>query len=225
MRLVFALLSVLLLTCQSQAALTYDLFFRTSLGEQGVFNVNAGSVFGASVILRETVTGATPSLIAATNVNFFAVDIASTGSDGAFQNFLVDSTGGLPTAANDANTIGFSAFGAGFGQPGKTSTVTGAGMREVVLGSVDLVAPTAGATEFSLLRSSTASPTGWLTAFNPSGSLVTAANNSGGGVVFSGTTLNVTAVPEPGSMAVLGVAGCGALVRFRKRFGRKVASA
>lgn len=220
MRLTLALLSVLLLTCQSQAALTYDIFFRTSLGDQGVFNVNPGSVFGASVILRETVTGATPSLIASTNINFFAVDIASSGSDGVFQNFLVDSTGGLPTAANDFNTIGFSAFGAAFGQPGKTSTVTGAGVREVVLGSVDLVAPTLGTTEFSLLRSATASPTGWLTAFNPGGSLVTAANNSGGGVVFSGTTF--TAVPEPGSMAVLGVISCGAIVRFRKRLGRKV---
>lgn len=221
MRLALALLSVLALTSQLQAALTYDIFFRTSLGDSGTFNVNPGSVFGASVILRETVTGVTPSLMASTNVNFFAVDIAASGSDGVFQNFLVNTTGGFATAANDANTIGFSALGVGFGQPGKSSSVVGLGVREAVLGSVDLTAPTTGATSFSLINSSTASPTGWLTAFNPGGSLVTAANNSGGGVAFAGTTLNVTAVPEPGSMALLGAIGCGVVIRFRKRIGRK----
>jgi hypothetical protein len=156
-------------------------------------------------------------------VNFFAVDIASSGSDGNFQNFLVNSTNGFATAANDANTIGFAALGTSFGQPGKISTVVGSGVREIVLGSVDLTAPTTGATAFSMVRSATASPTGWLTAFNPGGSLVNAANSSGGGIVFSGTTL--TAVPEPSSMAVLGLVGCGALVRLRKRLGRKAVAA
>jgi hypothetical protein len=53
------------------------------------------------------------------------------------------------------------------------------------------------------------------------GNPLTVSNAFGATVTVAG----VTAVPEPSSVALLGLAGCGALVRFRKRFGRKALAA
>jgi hypothetical protein len=222
MRLAIFLLGFVICS-QSDAAIVYDLFIRTTLGDSGNFTVNPSQAFSGSVILRETITTPDASPLAANNLNFYRVNVLSNGGDGIFDNLTTTFavTEGFANG-NDANTLGFASISSA-GQTGRLSTNLGGGVREIVLGTVDLTAPTIGlTTQFTLGVGDGASASGFLT--TSAGSLPDLANAStGGGVNFLSTS--ITAVPEPGSVAVLSIIGCGSLLRFRKRLGRGLATA
>lgn len=201
MRTLTFLVSSFFFCANAHSAIVYDIFIRTSLGDSGSFTVNPSEMFSGTMILRETIDGGDMSPLAASNLNFARINLASVGSDGSFSNLAGDGEGGFLIGA-DADTIGYSALGAVFGQPGKAPMVLGGGVSEIVLGTVDLTAPTLGSSEFVLSVGDGASPNGFLTTF--AGDLRPLADASGGGIFFSGTTL--TAVPEPGSASLLGLA-------------------
>ena len=220
----------------TKAAVVYELAFRFS-GEADLITNGANFVvasredfLGVEMLLVERLSGTSQSILGNDslvngnrfgNLAGFQANINALGADGQFSNAQVNLTGGQANPNNDADTIGYLALGTNFfNQPGLGSFLIGPETRAALLGTVDLKAPTLGQTIFSLSDFST---------FNGdfgtwgAGGLEGAASASGGS--FNGGSFSFTAVPEPGSVAVLGVISCGALVRFRKRLGRGLATA
>ncbi|MCO8124698.1 PEP-CTERM sorting domain-containing protein [Stieleria sp. TO1_6] len=217
---VFSIILLAVLTPnEGRAALVYDLFLRTSLGDglDSTFDVAANtSITGAQVILRETVSGGDSSLLAASNLNAFNATVSASGSDGSFDNLVTDVTGGVAGPQNDSDTLNYFALGPILSQPGRTSTDAGAGVREIVLGVLDLSGPMAGSTVFTISDASGAD--GDFTTFDSAGGLESLSVASGGGFFGRSFTLNApTAIPEPSSLFCLSMIGSGFLLRRRRR--------
>ncbi len=215
-----AVLFFIMMVCAScniaRADLIYDIFFRGAFGDAIDSTTNATpeqKFTGVQVIFRETVSGGSTSLLAAANLNAYAVNVFNTGSNGTFNTLTLNTSGGFAGAANDANTLNFVALGISFGQPGRTSTDIGGGRREALLGTLDLVAPTAGSTTFRLadFSSSDGDFTTFLTGASGLESLAVASGGS-----LNGRSLTITAVPEPSSLLLLGIPIAIGLMR-RKR--------
>ncbi|TWU38494.1 PEP-CTERM sorting domain-containing protein [Novipirellula artificiosorum] len=157
------------------------------------------------MILRESIGDTDTSILGASNLNACAVNLSASGSDGTFLNLACDTTGGFETVANDADTLSYAAFGPTLMQPGKDSDDLGNKQREVLIGTVDLVAPsTIGETVFRLSDFNPALD-GDFTTFDSSVAglgLESLAVSSGGS--FNTRSLTVTAVPEPSSLVLIG---------------------
>jgi hypothetical protein len=213
--LLFCFASLVLLASPIEAAITYDLFIRTSVGDglDTTVQVNPGQQIGGTVVLRETISGTNDSLFAAANLNAFNATVSASGSDGRFDELTIDASGGADFGSS-ADTITYSAFGPILSQPGKSATEVGSDVREIVLGSLQLFAPTGGETTFTVADATSAD--GDFTTFNSGASgLESLSVESGGG--FFGRSLTVTAIPEPSSIAMLAIGSCGLLIRRRRR--------
>jgi hypothetical protein len=209
--------------------LIYDIFYRhADFGDaiDSSINVSSGQTFsGVEIVLRETVTGATASQLGLANLNAYAVNVGSSGSNGSFNTLTLSTAGGFAAGSNDADTLNYAALGAGLGQPGRSSTALGGGQRLAVLGTVNLVAPTVGSTTFTLADFNP-SVDGDFTTFATGASgleSISAASGPSGGLFGRSLELNVSAVPEPSSMALVGLAA--SLYASRRVLRRKLASA
>lgn len=214
------ILFLLCAVCQNAyGAISYDLFFKSpSFGDanNAVVVATPGQFFtGVGVVLRETVTDGSTSILNVENVSGFQVRAVADGGDGSFQNFAADPTGGSVnmTPGDVLNFFAFNAFP--LFQPGKPATEVGPGIFEVQLGTIDLIAPTTGATMFSLLRLN--DNAGDIGTFGPRGVSLTGFD----GGTFNEGSLTLTAIPEPSSIAA--IAALGAFGAFRLRRKRKLA--
>jgi len=231
LRCVFFVLTAVSVCVPANAALVYDLAFRfagdtTPIANGANFVVSPNQQFvGVELLLVERVFGPSASifgddsLVGPANNRFgnllgFQANIAANGADGLFTNAQVNTTGGVANPNNNNfDTVGYMALGNVMSQPGLGSTLLEPGVRAALLGTVDLTAPTLGQTTFTL--SDFSANDGDFGTFGV-GNLEGAAVASGGS--FNNGSFTITAVPEPSSLVLLGLAsGCGAFVRFRRR--------
>ncbi len=200
----------------AQAELVYELFFRTAAGD-GVdsrVTVAPGETFtNVQAILRETISGTSDSLLGSSNLNAFNAQVLAAGSDGGFSERQTDGDGGNVVNGNSPDRFTFTAFSFA-GQPGKAPNMIDAAVREVTLGSLTLTAPTAGETTFTLADGTIGD--GDFTVFSNVMGLERLARDSGGGFFGRSLTLAAT-VPEPSSLAFLGLLGGGMVLRRRRR--------
>lgn len=214
----FVILSILSQTV-AEGAITYDLFFRLSGNRDGmdsVFTVGAGEIIGASVILRETVTGADAAPLATDNLSGFGFNLFATGSNGLFRGLAVDGSGGNIQADTDNDTAKYFALSPVFGQPGKPGVVVGSGVREIVLAAVEFVAPTVGSTTF-LVQDQNPTVDGDFGTFSTPSFERVARESVGGEFLNRSMTLNVTAIPEPATVLGLSLLSGCVLLRRRRR--------
>ena len=199
-----ALLSVMSLG-SANAAITFDLFIRTSVfdGFDNTFELRPSESIDGTIVLRETVTDGTESLLAAANLNAAGVRVSATGSDGTFENLVTDTEGGF-APNNTPDTLTFGALGGGFSQPGKPPVDLGGGIREITLGGLTLNGPSTGETTFAL-NDINPTATGDFTTFQ-------AVLDSG---EFNYRSVTITAIPEPTSALML--LGAGSMVYLRRR--------
>ena len=191
------------------AASVFELFFRVD-GIDGLDTTliqTPGLVSPSEIVLRETVTNMTDPLTPL-GINGINANIQATGSDGSFSAPGIVS----PLVANantaDADTLGAFNFFAGINPVEISPNVF-----DAVVGTIDLTAPTVGATTFTLSDFSAGND------FD----VLTPATIPDGDITFRSVTLqSTTAVPEPGSMATLALLGGTAAIRYRRR--RKTAA-
>ncbi len=231
----FLLLSMLFsfafVTMPANAAIVFDLAFRApgrSASFDQTISLNPSDVItGIELVLIETVTGGTQSIFGddtnmmgagginnrSGNLSSYRADLTVSGSDGSFANLTANLSGGNEQfGTNDADTVAYWSLGNFFGQPGILAAETGVGMREIVLGTVDLTAPSFDATTF--LVSDVAGRSDFTT-FS-TGSLEQAAIESGGSFNSRSLTLNAAAVPEPSSVLLLAIGGIAITLRRRR---------
>ena len=209
----------------TRAGIVFDIFFRhADFGDSknATFSFDAGRVFtGTQVIFQETVTAGSVSLLGAANLNAYAVNVGNSGANGSFNTLTLNTAGGFAAGSNDADTLNFAAFGVPFGQPGRSSVDIGGGSREAILGTLNLVAPTAGSTTFTLADFNPGND-GDFTTFASGGAGLESLSAASGGGLF-GRTLTITAVPEPSTLALVGIGlAMGAVRRLRSRRKRSV---
>ncbi|MEM9646759.1 MAG: PEP-CTERM sorting domain-containing protein [Planctomycetota bacterium] len=234
MILPFAVLAMCLASQAASAALIYDLVLRAPgqgiMRDQVISVTPRESVSGVDLLLVETVTAGTPSILGddstiqgglllperSGNVIAFGADLAVDGSDGSFENLSTNEDGGAARAGtSDADTVAYIAVGSFLSQPGASSTAIDATTRAVVLGTVDLIAPTVGQTRFTLTDLTT--DPGDFSTFS-TGALEQAAIDSGGSFNGGSLTLSVAAVPEPSTwMVAMSVVGIVGFCRRRNR--------
>ncbi|WP_182867363.1 PEP-CTERM sorting domain-containing protein [Rhodopirellula sp. JC639] len=237
MKLLTGLFVAAILTASAtpaSAAIVYNLAFRLP-GEVASFDsritADAGETFsGVEILLIETVDSPSESILGNDslvdafvpnrfgNLTAFKASVEASGSDGDFSSLSSNLDGGNPGPGLNDRTISFLAIGAGLGSAGKTSVALGVlpngkTAREAVLGTVTLIAPTAGETTFSVNDfSSVSSDFGTFGI----GSLEIASRDSGGSFNNGSLTL-VTAIPEPSSLAFLMAVGTICVARRRQR--------
>ena len=189
-----------------QAAITFDVFIRTSEfdGLDSSVVLQPDQRIDGTIILREVVTNGTESLLADSNLNAAGLRVSASGSDGRFVDLVTDTTGGFAPNNTD-DTLTFAALGAGLGSPGKAPQNLGGGVREIVLGGLTIFGPSAGETTIAL---NDINPTavGDFTTFN-------ATLDAG---EFNFRSVFITAIPEPSSLAFLGVIGSVMMMRRRR---------
>lgn len=201
---------VLLSVSPLSAEIVHEVFYRLPEGDAIDMKllVDPGMTLDATIVFRESVTGATNPIVGATGLGGVGIRMTATGGDGRLT-ILERPNFQIPSTVNDATTIaGASPFG---GIVSITSPLEG--VFEAVIGQVQLMAPTVPGEE---------------TVFSFVDPQPTADNFSGLG---PGTTLNesafrlgtlsVTAVPEPGSLMALSVLGLGGIVWHRRRSAAK----
>lgn len=226
---IFSAIVFALLTSDARADLIYDIFYRhADFGDaiDSAINVSSGQTFsGVEIVIRETITGATASQLGLANLNAYAVNVGSSGSNGSFNNLALTTTGGFAAGSNDADTLNYAALGPGFGQPGRTSTDLGGGQRLAVLGTVNLVAPTVGSTTFTLADFNPGVDGDFTTFATGAAGLesISAASGPSGGLFGRSLQMTVSAVPEPSSMALVGLAA--SLFASRRMLRKKVVNA
>lgn len=200
----------------AQGEIVYDVYFRLpSIGDglDSTFSVTPGqSILGVEAVVRETVSGVDTSALAAANVNGFGIDISVVGSDGLTSNKMTNVTGGSAAVSDSPTKFAYFSFAGGIA-PGPDV----AGVREFILGTLDITAPTVGSTTFSLLDPNPAI-SGDISTFaaGPGVAGLEAVAAASGGA-FRTRSVTLQAVPEPSSMLVLGAASAVVLVRRRRR--------
>ena len=112
------LLLCLVGSLQAQGAIIYDIFVRTSFGDSGVLDVGVLEPIEGDVILRETVTDGDASPLAASNLNFFRINVGTSGTAENLQFLRTNGDGGIVIGA-DFNTLGYAAFGEFLDHPAK----------------------------------------------------------------------------------------------------------
>ena len=191
----------------ASAATTFDLFVRTSQFDGIDFDFSAlpNTTLDGTIVLRETVTEGSESLLAASNLNAAGLRVSAEGSDGRFTDLVTDTSGGV-APNNTADTLTYAAFGAGFGQPGKPAEEVGNGIREIVLGGFTINGPSAGQTTFALND------------LNPgrTGDFTTFLGPLDEGE-FNFRSFTLTAIPEPGAVGTLMAVGMFVSLRRKRR--------
>ncbi len=217
--------SVCMLGQHADAALTYGLFFRGgpfTEPSEAIVPVAPGQRFdNVGLFFREVVTDGSTSILASEVIQGYRISVSAMGSDGRFENFVTDETGGFATdqGAGVTNTIGFSQFAFnpirfGLGKQA-VETSPGSGIFEARIGTLDLIAPSVGQTTFTSFPAD-----GFPGDIGTSGPRGTELVGFEGGA-FVNASLTVTAIPEPSSVALL--AGLGAFGAFRLHRKRKLA--
>ncbi len=212
------------------AAITYDLAIRPS-GESAslddTLTVSPGAILGnAEIVLIETVVGGSESILGGDELvagnrsgNLFSAraNLNSSGADGSISNLQTITDGGGLGVSADQDTIHYLALGVNLFQPGLNPTQIDTSTWEVVLGTVDINAPTVGTTEFRIEEFGDDADFGTFS----NGSLELAATSSGGS--FNSRSLSITAIPEPSFAAALGISmllyGCRRRTRHQRRSG------
>ena len=212
----FCLFLLLVGASPCHGEVVFELFVRAA-GVDGIdteIELNPSDrIVGVELILRETVTGSSNSFLAQSNLNAFSARVTATDADGNFDNLTLDTTGGFAAGSGEAGVITFAALGSGFGSPGKPGIEVATNVREIVLGTMDIIAPTSGSTRFTV-DDATPNDGDFTTFGSGDQGLETLSADTGGG--FFGRTLTVTAVPEP-SFFALGLLGVGVVGTRRSR--------
>lgn len=232
-RFVFLAVAIVSFSCgTARGDIIYDLYFRAAGLADGINTtetVASGQSFtGVELILRETVSGGSASLFAddtllpaagsfnrAGNINSYNANVFATGSNGSFSNLSLNNLGGAANPQNDNNTLGYFAIATALGTPGRMATEVTPSVREIVMGTANLTAPTTGSTTFSVQDFDPLTEGDFTIFGSGAGSLEGAATASGGS--FNGHTLTLSAVPEPSSLMVIGLCAGLGLVRRRSR--------
>ena len=207
----FALFSAIALAsfpAASQAELTYDIFLRSSLGDSfdSTFQVSPGiTIQDAEIILRETVTSPSVPNIGTDGMLGVATMVATEGANGTFTNLQGNSAFQFAVAESPSVISRF--LQAPFTQ-GEPTIDVGNGMFEITVGTLDITAPTTGATKFRLLDPFPTQEN--IEAFGSTPLLDDL-------IVFHDLTL--TTVPEPGCAILL----LGSLIAITPRRRRRVA--
>ncbi len=215
------------LTASANAAVTYELFFRSpGLTEQNnafVLTMPGERFTPVDILIREITTGTDVGVLATENISSFNFSASATGGDGFFDSLVADGSGGFGTNPQPGGgTFSFFAFGPGFGSPGKASTLVSPGVREVRLGTFNLIAPTIGSTTFDVVRGN--NDPGDIGTFQTPG-LSNVSDATGGFFREGRITLTAIAVPEPSSVILLGMATVlGCVWRRRRSSGRSIAA-
>ena len=215
-RLLILLLVSASLVSVSQGAISYDVFLRTFEGD--AFDttqvVNPGEIVGAALILRETVTFGTQPNIGINDVYRVGARLESSGSDGSFENLIGNPAFNFDGRLNADPDI-VSRFALFLTQPNylPADEVVAGEQYEVLIGTVDLLAPTVGETLFAISDpdSFTDSIGDYSGGFNNN---IDEPSPSNPHFHFHGLTLAV--VPEPGSAVLLASMGILTMRRLRR---------
>jgi hypothetical protein len=235
-----ALALSLLAPAVTRASITYQY-----VTDQTSYSAAAGNLVSVSIFLQETVTGSSQSLLTQTPGLFsYAYYVTQTGGPSAGQSTIGSYTSAAPFTGSHfssssgslpPNSFDFAALPPTGSTSGPTGSVTGQGVRQILLGTLTI---NAGATTQFTLQSVTHSP-GDSAAAGADGNTLTFPNNPGqfydldlggtqngsaGTVTFNGAdalTYTFTvgpSVPEPGSLTLALVAAAGtAAAAWRRR--------
>ena len=151
----------------TNAALVYDLALRapaqSGSADERIVAKPGEVISNVKLLLIETVSADTASILGddedvvgaggirnrAGNLASYRANLSVSGSNGSFSGLSANLTGGAAQAGrNDADTLAYLSLGNFFTQPGLQASVVDANTRELVLGTVDLRAPTSGASTF-----------------------------------------------------------------------------
>ena len=208
--MISTLLAVCMVPTISHAALVYEVFYRLNGADaiDSTILTSPGAVFSdAEIVFRETVTGGDTPVLGSSSLGGVAIDLSFAGGSGFFSNVTTSTGFNIPLPFADSDTIAGAAFGVGI-SPFESSF----GVFDAVVGTVDLTAPSVigEQTFFALADSQPA-----LTTSNFD--VVGAGDIDDLAIQFRTLTLAASAVPEPGSVAFLAVAGTVLGVARRKR--------